>query len=88
MNFTKDVGSRSDFLNIKSLPHLGMSLEKEATKSSKICTVDSLQCAMKSLYQIEHNSKPAIKHITICTARKLRSLLSTELLNTGFTITL
>lgn len=41
MNFTKDVGSRSDFVNIKPLPHLGMGLEKKATKSSKIYVVDS-----------------------------------------------
>lgn len=61
MNFTKEVGSRSDFVNIKSLPHVGMSPEKEATKSSEIYIVDSSQCTRKSLYQIEHNSKPATK---------------------------
>lgn len=35
MNFTKKVGTRSNSMNIKSLPHLEMSLEKEATKTSK-----------------------------------------------------
>lgn len=61
MNFTEEVRSRSDFVNIKSLPHLGMSLEKEGTKSSKICVVDRFWCAMKSLHQIEHDSKPPTK---------------------------
>lgn len=42
MNFTKEVGSKSGFVNRESLHHLGKISEKETTKSSEMCVVDSL----------------------------------------------